>query len=570
MSNNNNKKKRTREEVSSDASGSDSEAVPANKKIKIEKETNNAEALNETKDGKGGNKDGAPLEKEVNSQRYRALFGTLNKKPNGPIVYWMSRDQRVEDNWALLYAQQLANHGNPNSKKSNPEKQDALPVAVVFNMVPTFLNATKRHYAFMLKGLKVVEAQLKALNIPFFMLEGNPYETIHQFAKKHKVSHIVTDFSPLRISREWKDKLIKNLSTDYKDCVVHEVDTHNIVPIWVASPKQEVGARTLRPKIHKLLPTFLTEFPKLVKQETNTDWQKKQLATGVDWDRLLKWVDEKLIDVAEIDWAEPGPEEAINAINSFIEKRLKSYASSRNDPAVDAQSNLSPYFHYGNVAAQRVALQVKPLRNKHPESVDSFLEESIVRRELSDNFCFYNKNYDSFAGFANWAQQTLNDHKKDKRPFIYTQDELEHFKTHDHLWNACQLEMVRKGKMHGFMRMYWAKKILEWTESPEEALRIAIYLNDKYEMDGRDPNGYVGCAWAIGGVHDQGWAEREIFGKIRYMNYAGCKRKFDIGQYIVLCRKFLTKEEEKKFTKDLVPISEKNSIKATLKKSAKK
>jgi deoxyribodipyrimidine photo-lyase len=164
--------------------------------------------------------------------------------------------------------------------------------------------------------------------------------------------------------------------------------------------------------------------------------------------------------------------------------------------------------------------------------------------------------------------------------------------------------MVRKGKMHGFMRMYWAKKILEWTESPEEALRIAVYLNDKYEMDGRDPNGYVGCAWAIGtsltsfdrfilsiicardlyalysiciyinnigigGVHDQGWAEREIFGKIRYMNYAGCKRKFDINSYITICKKFLTKEEQKKFTKDLVPIPE-NNIEASLSKKTKK
>jgi deoxyribodipyrimidine photo-lyase len=158
---------------------------------------------------------------------------------------------------------------------------------------------------------------------------------------------------------------------------------------------------------------------------------------------------------------------------------------------------------------------------------------------LSDNFCYYNENYDSFDGFANWARETLTVHAKDKRPYVYTEEQLEKGKTADRLWNACQLEMVHRGKMHGYMRMYWAKKILEWTESPQEALRITIHLNDKYSLDGRDPNGYVGCGWAIGGIHDQGWGERPIFGKIRYMNEAGCRRKFDVERYIAKCQKLV-------------------------------
>jgi len=166
------------------------------------------------------------------------------------------------------------------------------------------------------------------------------------------------------------------------------------------------------------------------------------------------------------------------------------------------------------------------------ESKDAFLEELIIRKELSDNFCFYNEHYDSFSGFPDWAKKTLDDHRKDAREYIYSLEDLESSRTHDDLWNAAQMEMVKTGKMHGYMRMYWAKKILEWTETPEDALRIAIYLNDKYELDGRDPNGYVGIAWSIGGVHDRAWKERPVFGKVRYMSYNGCKSKFDVEGYI--------------------------------------
>lgn len=194
---------------------------------------------------------------------------------------------------------------------------------------------------------------------------------------------------------------------------------------------------------------------------------------------------------------------------------------------------INNFDYLGQIAVQRAILQVNKYKSKYKESVDAFNEEAIVRRELSDNFCFYNKNYDNLKGLADWASKTLNDHRKDKRPYVYTQQELDESKTHDDLWNAAQNQLRREGKMHGFLRMYWAKKILEWTPTPEEALRIAIYLNDRYNIDGRDPNGYVGCMWSIGGIHDQGWAERAVFGKIRYMNYEGCKRKFDINAFIV-------------------------------------
>ena len=214
-----------------------------------------------------------------------------------------------------------------------------------------------------------------------------------------------------------------------------------------------------------------------------------------------------------------------------MQKKLASYETQRNDPTVDGQSNLSPYLHFGHISAQRVAFDIQesdaPKKDK-----DVFLEELIVRRELSDNFCFYNENYDSFEGFPSWARTSLAKHRNKPREYIYSREQFEYASTHDKLWNAAQREMVTLGKMHGYMRMYWAKKILEWSKSPELAMEIAIYMNDKYELDGRDPNGYTGIAWSIGGVHDRAWGERRIFGKVRFMSYHGCKGKFDTEQYI--------------------------------------
>ncbi|MGD8924028.1 MAG: deoxyribodipyrimidine photolyase, partial [Syntrophobacterales bacterium] len=233
----------------------------------------------------------------------------------------------------------------------------------------------------------------------------------------------------------------------------------------------------------------------------------------------------------EVDWLLPGEKAAADILDQFLTTKLSTYSSKRNDPNEYAVSHLSPYLHFGQISAQRVALEVRK-RKVSKASKDDFLEELIVRRELSDNFCYYNPDYDKFAGFPEWAQKTLDEHRNDKREYIYSLEQFESGKTHDDLWNAAQSEMVKTGKMHGYMRMYWAKKILEWTSSPEDALEIAILLNDKYELDGRDTNGYVGIAWSIGGVHDRAWKERSIFGKVRYMSYGGCKAKFSVKTYI--------------------------------------
>ena len=352
-------------------------------------------------------------------------------------------------------------------------------------------------------------------------MQGAPAGEIPKFIKKHKISALVTDFDPLRIKQQWKKAIAGGIEIPF-----YEVDAHNIVPCCWASGKQEYGAYTIRPKIHRLLPEFLTEFDRLKKHPL----KYKSSAGTVSVSGILKGLKINRA-VGEVDWIKPGEKAARKVLNDFIKRKLKDYDAKRNDPNEDGQSNLSPYLHFGQISAQRVALEVKK-SNVGSKAKRAFLEELIVRRELSDNFCFYNKNYDSANGFPGWAKETLRKHGKDKREYVYSIEKLEKAQTHDDLWNAAQMQMVKQGKMHGYMRMYWAKKILEWSRSARQAMKAAIYLNDKYELDGRDPNGYVGVAWSIGSVHDRAWSERNVFGKIRYMSYNGCKSKFDVEKYI--------------------------------------
>lgn len=277
------------------------------------------------------------------------------------------------------------------------------------------------------------------------------------------------------------------------------------------------------------LSEFLTEFPPVI----NHPHKGSVFADAIDWNHALNSVkvDES---VGEVKWIRPGYKAAVAMLDSFIQQRLRNYTKLRNDPVQqhDAVSNLSPYFHFGQFSPQRAVLEVQKHKDKFSESVDSFINEAVIWRELAENLCYYNSNYDNLDGAKDWAKASLKNHLKDKREYIYTTDEFEHAKTHDKMWNAAQLEMKTTGKMSGYMRMYWAKKILEWTASPEEAIKITIYLNDRYSLDGRDPNGYLGIMWSIAGVNDRAFADRDVSGKIRYMSYRACFQKFDANSYI--------------------------------------
>jgi deoxyribodipyrimidine photo-lyase len=440
----------------------------------------------------------------VNIKRVRNLKKA--HPANGPVLYWMSRDQRVHDNWALAYAIEIAENENQ-------------PIMVIFNLVDKFLGATWRHFDFLLKGLKKIESELSALNIPFMVLIGDPATTLPQYIKQHHIGRMIVDFDPLRIKRKWQSEVMKLISIR-----VDEVDAHNIVPCHIVSDKEEYAASTFRPKITRLLPEYLDEFPPMIRQHGNfhihrINWEAIAIALKTDH------------SVRPVEWITPGEKGAKAVLDKFLSGTIGTYAQKRNDPNEKCVSGLSPYLHFGQISAQRIALEVT--RNlPRNENTDTFLEELIIRKELADNFCFYNPDYDNVAAFKPWARNSLAEHRNDIREYIYSWDRFEQAQTHDSLWNAAQCKMVHTGNMHGYLRMYWAKKILEWSESPEEALKIAIYLNDKYQLDGRDPNGYVGCVWSIGGVHDRAWGERNIFGKVRYMNFAGCQRKFDVNRFI--------------------------------------
>ena len=446
----------------------------------------------------------------LNPKRLRALNRAA--RGPGPVIYWMSRDQRAEDNWALLFAQEMALDAR-------------VPLCVLFVLDPTFPGGTRRSFGFLLRGLEETARTLREKGIPFFLLEGSPPEVVNSFAAKIRAGAVVTDFDPLRFKRAWKSRVTESLP-----CPLFEVDAHNIVPCWAASDKAEYGAYTLRPKISRLLPLFLTDFPPVERHPF--PWEGETPAA--DFEGALLRVSPPG-RVPEVKDAVPGTAAGMALLNEFLGKRLEAYANDRNDPNRNGASNLSPYLHFGQVSPQRAAWEAS--RAAVPEeSRKTFLEELVVRRELSDNFCLYNPAYDRVDGFPAWARQTLEKHAGDPREALYTASRLENAQTNDPLWNAAQVQMATTGRMHGYLRMYWGKKILAWSPSAEEAFATAIALNDRYELDGRDPNGYTGAAWCIGGVHDRPWPERPVFGKIRAMTASGCRRKFDTEAFV---RRFL-------------------------------
>jgi deoxyribodipyrimidine photo-lyase len=443
----------------------------------------------------------------VQSERVRQL-NNVEPEIKGPVLYVMGREQRVNDNWALLYAQELANR----------IKQ---PLVVAFFIVPNFLHGSQRHNDWLISSLKDVEQGLSKLNIPFEVEAGDWSKKVIEFSSKIKASQVVFDFNPLEPVRSWRYEVAKSILVP-----VFEVDAHNIVPCWEASDKAEFAAYTFRPKIHRLLAKYLIEFPKIK--------PAKNIYSGrlpkIDWESLSKFR-KTAVELPLIAGLTAGEKAAKQQLKKFVTHKLKGYSTLRNDPNQDHTSNLSAYLRWGNISAATVALTVKNTPGQKDDK-DAFLEELIVRRELSDNFVFYNPAYNQVSGAPTWAQISIKKHQKDQREFLYTYKEFENSHTHDDLWNAAQTQMVREGKMHGYLRMYWAKKILEWTKDVETAIDIALKLNDTYNLDGRDSNGVVGVMWSIAGVHDRAWPVRPIFGQIRYMNFNGCKRKFDVAEFV--------------------------------------
>jgi deoxyribodipyrimidine photo-lyase len=431
--------------------------------------------------------------------------------PDGKcVVYWMQRAQRGIDNPALDVAIEAANLLQK-------------PVLVFFGLHPGYPNANLRHYSFLIEGVAGIKAAVERRGA-LFVFRPFPSHDLIRFCEEVRPSLVIGDENPMREPESWRRSAAAKLRVP-----LWTVDADVIVPSRFF-PKEEFAARTLRPKIHRLLPAFLTPLknPKAVVKwgtgrvpATETP-DEKELLARLPLDRSAE----------PVNYYKGGSAAGMKLLKAFLNEGLSRYDADRNQPDLPGLSSMSAYLHFGHLGPHTIALAVRDA-DASPAAKDAFLEELIVRRELSINFVLRNPRYDRLAGCPEWGLKTLREHEQDEREHLYALEEFESAVTHDPLWNAAQLEMVVSGKMHGYMRMYWAKKILEWTRTPEEAFDAAVTLNDRYELDGRDPNGYTGIAWAIGGKHDRPWPPaRPVFGLIRYMNDNGCARKFDVKAYI--------------------------------------
>ena len=421
------------------------------------------------------------------------------------VLYWMQQSQRSRYNYALEYAVTRAN-------------DLGLPCVVFFAVTPDFPEANKRHYRFMLEGLVETKKNLEARNISFLLEIADPVERAASLAGSAAL--LVIDQGYLKIQRDWRSRLISKVA-----CMCVEIESDVVVPVETASIKEEYSAATLRRKLMPLLPSFLV----LPEENEALAVLKKNKLPRDDFDSPDSILDKLTFKnkIPPVDWIYGGTGQGERFLDEFIKNNLKFYDTLRNDPTRDFASHLSPYLHFGQISPVFIALKV--MRSGF-SAADKFIDELVVRRELSVNFLYYNTMYDSFEGLSAWAVKTLQEHAVDPRPFIYTLKQFEEGATHDRYWNAAQMELVKTGAMHGYMRMYWGKKILDWTNNPEEAFDVMVALNNRYALDGRDANSYAGIAWCLG-KHDRPWKERPIFGKVRYMNENGLKRKFAIDRY---------------------------------------
>ncbi len=439
--------------------------------------------------------------------------GKLNDAPpraGRHVLYWMQASVRTRFNHALEYAIARANDADK-------------PLVVCFGLTEDYPEANERHYAFLLAGLRDVHEALSKRRIKLVVRRGAPDRTALALARDACL--VVCDRGYLRHQRAWRARLAREAR-----CEVVEVESDLVVPVETASDKREWAARTIRRKLTSRWGVYLEP---LAEAHPRKDSRRLAVTGDVDVRAPEKVLRELKIDrsVGASTRIEGGERAAGRALRRFLDERLGGYDEGRNEPGAWGVSFMSPFLHFGHISPLEIALAVRGSARAPTRHVDAYLEELLVRRELSANYVWHCPNYDRYAALPEWARKTLDEHRDDSRQHVYTRAELEAGETHDRYWNAAMREMRETGFMHNYMRMYWGKKLIEWTNTPEYAFRTALALNNKHFIDGRDPNSFVGVGWCFG-LHDRAWTERAVFGKVRYMNAAGLERKFDMDRYV--------------------------------------
>ncbi|HVP20022.1 MAG TPA: deoxyribodipyrimidine photo-lyase [Spirochaetia bacterium] len=428
------------------------------------------------------------------------------------VLYWMQASQRAVDNPALDVAVEEAN-------------SLSLPVLCVFGLTASYPEANLRHFAFMLEGLRETRQTLEGRGIQLAVVIGSPDEAARSCASEAAL--VVCDRGYLRHQKRWRRAVARG-----SGCRVLEVEGDVVVPVGLASDRREWSAATLRPKIHRMVNSFV--------DATDPPRPRKD-SLGISTRNSMRSLDPSLLDTLPLDRSVPpvrpawgargGTSEALVRLMRFVSDKLPWYGDERQDPVLEGQSGLSPYLHFGQISPARIAREVAAATHAPEGARAAFLEQLLVRRELAMNFVEHTPDYDRFSSLPAWARRTLEAHAHDARPWRYTPSELEGAATHDPFWNAAMKDMKLTGSLHGHMRMYWGKKILEWSGSPAAAFRTALRLNNRWLLDGRDPCSYAGVAWCFG-LHDRPWPERPVFGTVRCMKEAGLQRKFDMAEYV--------------------------------------
>jgi deoxyribodipyrimidine photo-lyase len=438
--------------------------------------------------------------------RIRKLNDAAVRTGGRYVLYWCRANRRVDSNHALAFAAGLAN-------------QLDLPLLFLECLTCDYPYASDRLHTFALQGMPETAARLRKLGIgcAFHIPRRSHEGEAAFFAMVGDAAAVVTDDCPL--------------PAPSVDAACYAVDSSCIVPANCI-PSRCYAAYSIRPKIHKLLPQFLHAVPP-IRVRRKFPQPAPALGTEVHAAGIATLVAGCQIDhsVAAPAGIEGGRAQAKRRLANFLRHRLRRYARDKNEPSAHATSGLSPYLHWGYISSLEVALAVREYAAEHKLIVDEFLEELIVRRELAFNFVRHAAAPESLDELPEWARRTLNLHRKDRREPLYTREQLESAATCDDLWNAAQTELLLRGRIHGYYRMYWGKRILEWSPSPEEALAAALYLNDRYALDGQDPASVTNILWCFG-LHDRPWPERPIFGTVRSMSRAGMERKTDVAAYI--------------------------------------